>query len=139
MFPSLYETGEHRTLFQKKGSMFTGLLIFPSLLPNSSRGNYHGMSLPFVEEGETLEDLKQYVHNIIMTTEEAVNEVLNRKRFIRWAYLINRWNTQDRKHSNAGKQTPRSPIPMRAPRATAIRRRTELLALILCIQILYYI
>ena len=41
-------------------------------------------------------------------------------------------------HSTAGKQTPRSPIPMRAPRATAIRRRTELLAVILYIQ-LYYI
>ena len=36
------------------------------------------------------------------------------------------------------KQTPRSPIPMRAPHVTAIRRRTELLAVILFIQ-LYYI
>ena len=41
-------------------------------------------------------------------------------------------------NSNAGKQTPRRPIPMRAPRATAIQRRTELLAVILYIQ-LYYI
>ena len=41
------------------------------------------MSLPFVEEGETLEDPTQYIHNIVMTTEEAVNEVLNRQRFIR--------------------------------------------------------
>ena len=37
------------------------------------------------------------------------------------------------------KQTPRNPIPLRAPRATAIRRRTELLAVILYIQILYSI
>ena len=50
-----------------------------------------------------------------MTTEEAVNEVLNRQRFIRWAYLINRLNTQDRKHSNAGKQTPRSPVLWELP------------------------
>ena len=84
------------------------------------------MSLPFVEEGETSEDATQSIHNIVMTTEEAVNEVLIR--FIRQAYLINRWNTQDRKHSNAGKRTPRSPIPMTAPLATAIPRRTELLA-----------
>ena len=41
------------------------------------------MSLPFVEEGETSEDPTQYIHNIVMTTEEAVNEVLNRQRFIR--------------------------------------------------------
>ena len=34
-------------------------------------------------------------------------------------------------HTNAGKQTQRSPIPMWAPRTTAIRRRTELLAVIL--------
>ena len=41
------------------------------------------MSLPFGEEGETSEDPTQYIHNIVMTTEEAVNEVLNRQRFIR--------------------------------------------------------
>ena len=45
--------------------------------------NHHCMSLPFVEEGETSEDPTQYIHNIVMTTEEAVNEVLNRQRFIR--------------------------------------------------------
>jgi hypothetical protein len=45
--------------------------------------NNHYMSLPFVEEGETSEDPTKYIHNIIMTTEEAVNEVLNRQRFIR--------------------------------------------------------
>ena len=41
------------------------------------------MSLPFVEEGETSEDPTQSIHNIVMTTEEAVNEVLNGQRFIR--------------------------------------------------------
>ena len=34
---------------------------------------------------------EQSIHNIVITTEEALNEVLIR--FIR--YLINRWNTQD--------------------------------------------
>ena len=95
--------------------------------------NHHCMSLPFVEEGETSEDPTQYIHNILMTTEEAVNEVLNRQR------LINRWNTQDRKHSNTGKQTPRSPIPMRAPRVMAIRRHTELLASDRAFWLHYYI
>ena len=37
------------------------------------------MSLPFVEEGETSEDLTQSIHNIVMTTEEAVNEALIRQ------------------------------------------------------------
>ena len=37
---------------------------------------------------------EQSIHNIVITTEEAVNEVLIRQRFIR--HLINRWNTQDR-------------------------------------------
>ena len=41
------------------------------------------MSVPFVEEGETSEDPTQSINNIVMTTEEAVNEVLNRQRFIR--------------------------------------------------------
>ena len=41
------------------------------------------MFLTFVEEGETSEDPTQYIHNIVMITEEAVNEVLNRQRFIR--------------------------------------------------------
>ena len=45
--------------------------------------NHHCLSLPFVEEGETSEDPTQYIHNIVMTTEEAVNEVLNRQIFIR--------------------------------------------------------
>ena len=63
--------------------MFPGLLLFPPLLPNSGRDNRHCMSLPFVEEGETSEDPTQYIHNIVMTMEEAVNEVLNRQRFIR--------------------------------------------------------
>ena len=59
--------------------------------------NHHCMFLPFVEEGKTSEDPTQSIHNIVMTTEEAVNEVLIRQRFIRWAYLIICWNTQDRK------------------------------------------
>ena len=59
------------------------LLRFPPSLPNSGRENYHCMSLPFVEEGETSENPTQSIHNIVMTTEEAVNEVLNRQRFIR--------------------------------------------------------
>ena len=42
--------------------MFPGLLLFPPLLPNSGRDNYHCMSLPFVEEGETSENLTQYIH-----------------------------------------------------------------------------
>ena len=92
MFPDMYVTGEHRTLSQKKGSMFPGLLLFPPLLPNSGRDNYHCMSLPFVEEGETSENMTQSIHT-------PVNK-------------------------------PRT-IPTRAPRATAIRRRTELLAVIL--------
>ena len=83
MFPDMYVTGEHRTLFQKKGYMFPGLLLFPPLLPNSGLDNYHCMSLPFVEEGETSENPTQSIHNIVMTTEEAVNEVLIRQRFIR--------------------------------------------------------
>ena len=72
MFPSLYETGEKRTLFlkkgpifpafPKKGPMFPGLLLFPPLLPNSGRDKYHWMSLPFVEEGETSENLTQSIH-----------------------------------------------------------------------------
>ena len=37
---------------------------------------------------------EQSIHNIAMTTGEAVNEVLIRQRFIR--YLISRWNTQNR-------------------------------------------
>ena len=41
------------------------------------------MSLPFVEEGETPEDPTQSIPNIVMTTEEAVNEVLIRQSFIR--------------------------------------------------------
>ena len=45
--------------------------------------NHHCISVPFVEEGETLEEPMQYIHNIVMTTQEAVNEVLNRQRFIR--------------------------------------------------------
>ena len=79
MFHDMYVTGEHRTLFQKKGP----ILRFPPLLPNSGRDNHHCMSLPFVEEGETSEDLTQSIHNIVMTTEEAVNEVLIRQIFIR--------------------------------------------------------
>ena len=71
MFPSLYETGEHRTLFQKKGSMFPGLLLFPPLLPNSGRDNYHCMSLPFVEEGETSENLTQSIHTPVNKPREA--------------------------------------------------------------------
>ena len=43
------------------------------------QGNHHCMSLPFVEEGETSEDPTQSIHNIVMTTEEAVNEVLIRQ------------------------------------------------------------
>ena len=46
------------------------------------------------QEGETSENPTQSIHNIVMTTEEAVNEVLIRQRFIR--NLINRWNAQDR-------------------------------------------
>ena len=71
MFPDMYATGEHRTLFQKKGSMFPGLLIFPLLLPNSGRDNYHCMSLPFVEEGETSENLTQYIHTPVNKPREA--------------------------------------------------------------------
>ena len=37
------------------------------------------MSLPIVEEEETSEDPTQYIHNIVMTTEEAVNKVLIRQ------------------------------------------------------------
>ena len=44
--------------------------------------------------GRASENPTQSTHNIVMTTEEALNEVLIRQRFIR--YLINRWNTQDR-------------------------------------------
>ena len=62
MFPDMYVTGEHRTLFLKRGSMFPGLLLFPPLLPNSGRDNNHCMSLPFVEEGETSENLMQSIH-----------------------------------------------------------------------------
>ena len=36
---------------------------------------------------------EQSIHNIVMTTEEAVNEVLIRQRFIRH---LNRWDTQER-------------------------------------------
>ena len=46
------------------------------------------------QEGETSENPTQSIDNIVMTTEEAVNEVLIRQRFMR--YLINRRNTQDR-------------------------------------------
>ena len=52
------------------------------------------MSLPVVEEGETSENPMQSIRNIVLTLEEAVNELLVRQRFIR--YLINRWNAQDR-------------------------------------------
>ena len=41
-------------------------------------------------------------------------------------------------HSNAGKQTPRSPIPTRAPRATAIWRRRAFGRDIIHTIILYY-
>ena len=41
------------------------------------------MSLPVVEEGETSENPTQSIHNIVMNTEEAVNEVSIRQRFIR--------------------------------------------------------
>ena len=50
---------------------------------NHGRDNHHCMSLPFVEEGDTSENPTQTIHNIVMTTEEAVNEVLIRQRFIR--------------------------------------------------------
>ena len=46
---------------------------------NHGRDNHHCMSLPVVEEGETSENPTQSIHNIVMTTEEAGNEVLNRK------------------------------------------------------------
>ena len=71
MFPSLYETGEHRTLFKKKGPMLPGLLLFPPLLPNSGRDNYHCMSLPFVEEGETSVNLTQSIHTPVNKPLEA--------------------------------------------------------------------
>ena len=70
MFPDMYVTGEHRTLFFKKGSMFPGLLLFPPLLPNSGRDNYHCMSLPFVEEGETSENLTQSIHTPVNKPEK---------------------------------------------------------------------
>ena len=76
-------TGKHRTLFQKKGPMFPGLLLSPPLLPNSGRDIHHCMSLPFEEEVETSENPTQSIDNIVMTTEEAVNEALIRQRFIR--------------------------------------------------------
>jgi hypothetical protein len=46
----------------------------------------------FVEEGATSENPTQSIYNIAMTTEEAVNEVLIRQRFIR--YLRNSANFQ---------------------------------------------
>ena len=51
--------------------MFPGLLLFPPLLPNSGRDNYHRMSLPFVEEGETSENLTQSVHTPVIKPREA--------------------------------------------------------------------
>ena len=71
MFPDMYVTGEHRTLFLKKGPMFPGLLLFPPLLPNSGRDNYHCMSLPFVEEGETSENLTQSIHTPVNKPRKA--------------------------------------------------------------------
>ena len=44
--------------------------------------------------GRDVGEPMQSIHNIVMTTEEAVNEVLIRQRFIK--NIINRWNTQDR-------------------------------------------
>ena len=83
--------------------VLSGKFVAPHLLPancascqfilNHGRDDRHCMSLPVLEEGETSENQTQSIHNIVMTTEEAVNEVLIRQRFIR--YLINRWNTQD--------------------------------------------
>ena len=70
MFPDMYVTREHRTLIQKKGSMFPGLLLFPPLLPNSGRDNYHCMSLPFVEEGETSENLTESIHTPVNKPEK---------------------------------------------------------------------
>ena len=52
-------------------------------IPNHGRDNHHCMSLPVVKEGETSDNPTQSIHNIVMTTEEAVNEVLIRQRFIR--------------------------------------------------------
>ena len=78
--------------------------------------------LAFVEEGGTLGNPTHSIHNIVRNTEEAVNEVLIRQIYYRPTYqTVGTHKTGN--HSNAGKQTPRSPIPTRAPRATAIRRR----------------
>ena len=72
MFPDMYVTWEHRTLFKKKkSSMLPGLLLFPPLLPNSGRDNYHCMSLSFVEEGETSENLTQSIHTPVNKPREA--------------------------------------------------------------------
>ena len=49
---------------------------------------------------------RQSIHNIVMTTEEAVNEVLIRQRF---RYLINRGTHKTGNHSNVGKQTLLNP------------------------------
>ena len=46
--------------------MFLGLLLFPPLLPNTGRDNYHCMCLPFVEEGETSENLRQSIHKQVL-------------------------------------------------------------------------
>jgi hypothetical protein len=51
---------------------------------NHGRDNHRSMSLPVVEEGGTAQNQTQSVHNIVMTTEEAVNKVLIRPRFIRY-------------------------------------------------------
>ena len=85
MFPSLYETGEQRTAFPKKGPMLPDMLVFPTIT-----AKYRPRKLPlhvftFVEEGDVGEP--------------------------------------DAVFSYAGKQTPSSPIPTRAPRATANRMR----------------
>ena len=73
--------------------VLSGEFVAPYLLPaniapcqsilNHGRDNHHCISLPVVEEGETSENPTQYIHNIVMTTEQAVNEVLIRQRFIR--------------------------------------------------------
>ena len=61
MFPSLYETGEQRTAFPKKGPMFPDMLVFLPLLPNTGRENYHCMRLPLWKR-ETSENLTQSFH-----------------------------------------------------------------------------
>ena len=72
MFPDMYVTGEHRTLFLKKRVLCSPVCYFFSpLLPNSGRDNYHCMSLPFVEEGETSENLRQSIHTPVNKPREA--------------------------------------------------------------------